>query len=280
MTSEVATMDDLEGKAAIVTGGAGGIGSETAMVLARCGASVLVVDIDATGAERVAATIRSDGGSAVGMHADVADESAIRAMVESVVDHFGGLDILFNNAAATGDTVRADGSVVDQDSTSWDWVMAVNLRGPMLACKYSIPHMLRRGGGSIVNTVSPAGLLADASRLAYGVSKAGLTLLTKHVASSHGADNIRSNAIAASAIIGPNTAAVLPEGFFAKRARHTPFPRLGVPHDIANVVAFLCRDESAYINGVVIPVDGGFMAHLPHFADYQDLTDVPSVTPR
>jgi NAD(P)-dependent dehydrogenase (short-subunit alcohol dehydrogenase family) len=131
--------------------------------------------------------------------------------------------------------------------------------------------MIQRGGGSIVNTASPGGVLAEPVHVAYGASKAGLILLTKHVASTYGKHNIRCNSLGPGAVVGENTARSVPEGFLEQRLRHTPAPRLGVPDDIASVVAFLCSDEAAYVNGTFIPVDGGYLAHLPYFADHVEL---------
>jgi NAD(P)-dependent dehydrogenase (short-subunit alcohol dehydrogenase family) len=263
-------MDDLEGKVAVVTGGAGGIGAESARALAQCGASVVVADKDGSGAKVVADGISSNGAVALALEVDLADAAATESMVRLAVDTYGGIDILFNNGADTGD-FGDDGTIVDQTIAGWDHIMSVNLRAPMVAAKTAIPYMVERGGGVIINTISPAGLLADYGHLKYGVSKAGLTLMTLHIACSHGPQNIRCHAIAPGAIIGPNTEANLPPAFFEQRARHTPSPRLGKPSDIANVVTFLCRHGSEYLNGLVIPVDGGFLAHLPHFADHRAL---------
>lgn len=263
-------MDDLNGKIAVVTGGAGGIGAESARELARCGASVVVADRNGPGAKSAADDIQSRGFTAVPLEVDLADVPATEAMIRFAVERFGGIDILFNNAADTAD-VPEDRNILHQTVAAWDHVMAVNLRAPMVACKTAIPHMIRRGGGVIINTVSPAGLLADHGNLRYGVSKAGLTLMTRHIACSHGPQNIRCHALAPGAVLGPNTAGNLPPGFLEQRGKHTPAPRLGVPSDIANIVTFLCRDGSEYLNGLVIPVDGGFLAHLPHFADHRIL---------
>ena len=264
-------MDDLTGKVAVVTGGAGGIGAESARALARCGASVVVADSNGTGAEEIADGITSEGLSAVDLKVDLADVAATEAMVQFAIDSYGGIDILFNNAAAMGGGGVADGTIMDQTLDAWEHTMAVNLRAPMVASKAAIPHMIERGGGVILNTISPAGLLADYGSLRYGVSKAALRQLTLHIANSHGPQNIRCHAIAPGAIIGPTTRAHLPPGFFEMRTRHTPSPRLGEPSDIANVVTFLCRDGSEYLNGLVLPVDGGFITHLPHYADSRDL---------
>lgn len=259
----------LSGKVAIVTGAGAGIGAAVARVLAERGAQVLVADINAVGAEETAASIASTGGSAMPSFTDVAVEEDVQALIDRSVTAFGGLDILINNAAATSaiDMAR-DGVVTEQDVTVWDRIMAVNLRGPMLGCKHAIPRMIARGGGAIVNTVSPAAHFAEPTHAAYGASKAGLVLLTKHIASCYGQQGIRCNGVSPGAVIGENTLAAVPADFLRTRARHTCSPRLGRPLDIAETVAFLVSSVAEYINGVVLPVDGAYTAHLPYFADH------------
>ena len=260
----------LEGRAAIVTGAASGIGRASALRLAAEGARVLVADLDAAGAARVAAEIEAAGGVAAPQRTDVADEASIAAMVAAAVSRFGRLDVLHNNAAATSpDVIGRDQGLLELDVEVWDRTLAVNLRGPMLACKHAIPHLLARGGGAIVNTSSAAGLAGDLSRTAYGASKAGLDALTRYVATQFGKRGIRCNSIAPGVIQTPALAANLSREQIASYERHHLTPRLGRPEDIAAAVAFLASDDAAFITGQVLSVDGGLLAHHPAFAEFQ-----------
>ena len=172
----------LERKVAIVTGAGSGIGEATARLMAREGAWVVVADINEAGAERVAGEL---GTSAVAAEVDVSDEPSVVRMVETAVKRFGGLDVLHNNAsdASTNEVVR---DIVELEMAVFDRLVAVNLKGPFLGCKHAIPHMLARGGGSIVNTASIEGFVGRGLRAAYGAAKAGVVLLTKSVASQYG----------------------------------------------------------------------------------------------
>jgi NAD(P)-dependent dehydrogenase (short-subunit alcohol dehydrogenase family) len=264
----------LDGKVAVITGAAGGIGSAVAQTLADRGAAVVVADLDGAGADRVAAAIRQAGGRAVGSAVDVADEASVAAMIATAVDSFGRLDVLHNNAAAMGDEVLGrDGDVVDMDADVWDRTMVVNLRGPMFACKHAIPLMIEQGGGSIINTASVAAHAGDLTFMAYGASKAGLVNLTKCIATRHGKDNVRCNAIAPGMILTPTARERLTDDVIDMVMRHHLTPRVGTPQDIADAVAFLASDQAGFITGHVLFVDGGVSSHLPHFADmYQQLT--------
>ena len=254
----------LEGRVAIVTGGASGIGRATCEALCAAGAAVVVADLNGEGAERVASTLRDEGRSAAGFAADMGEEDSITAMVAFAVDHFGGLDILHNNAADSDPALMARDLVVgEMDAEVWDRTMRVNLRGPMLGCKHAIPPMLKRGGGAIVNTSSASGLTGDFARSAYAASKAGLRSLTESVAAQYGKQGIRANAIAPSAasnglLAWLETTPGGVEGFAAKQ----PMGKLGTPDEIANVAAFLASDYASFVNGVVLPVDGGVEAML------------------
>ena len=259
----------LAGRVAIVTGAASGIGRASAIALARAGACVVVADLDATGAGRVAAEIASGGGRARAQQADVSDAGAVAAMVAAAVEGFGGLDILHNNAAASDPAViGSDGELADLDLAVWERTLAVNLRGPMLGCKYAIPRMLARGGGAIVNTSSASGLTGDLARVAYGVSKAGVDSLTRYVATQYGKRGIRCNSIAPGVIATPALEANIPPQMIAIYEQSHLTPRLGSPEDIANAVVFLVSDAAGFITGQTLCVDGGLLAHHPTYAAF------------
>lgn len=258
----------LAGRVAIVTGGASGIGRATCAALAYGGASVVVADLNGEGAEAVADRLREQGTRAIGVAADVGDERSISEMIDSAVSHFGGLDILHNNAADSDPALMSrDLGVAEMDVEVWDRTMRVNLRGPMLGCKHAIPHMIARGGGVIVNTSSASGLTGDFSRSAYAASKAGLRSLTESVAAQYGKQGIRSNAIAPGVIATPALEANVPADQIEVYAENTLTTRLGRAEDIAAAVAFLASDDAAFITGQVLSVDGGLLAHHPAMAE-------------
>jgi NAD(P)-dependent dehydrogenase (short-subunit alcohol dehydrogenase family) len=256
-------MNRLQGKVAIITGGAGGLGSATAERFAQEGATVVVADIVDGPSQEVAERI---GGGAIALHFDAAVPESIQAGIDEVAARFGRLDILFNNAAATAyEVLQADRTAVDTPIETWDLVMNVNVRGVMLGCKYAIPHMARSGGGSIINTASDSGLAGDNVRIAYGTSKAAVIGLTKYVAAQHGRQGIRCNAILPGPIMNASLAQ-FPE-MVERIARQALTPRIGKPADIAAMAAFLAADESEYITGQAYSVDGGHLAHQPQMAD-------------
>src|ERR1700677_3339801 len=228
-------MPDLSGKVAIVTGASSGIGKTTSQVLGRYGASVVVAGQSKHGAEEVAAEIRAQGGIAVAVGVDMNDEKQVKAMVGAAVTAYGSVDALHNNAAATK-IVGQDSDVVNVATEVWDETMAVNLRGPFFCCKYAIPEMLRRKGGSIVNTSSAAGLKAERIHVSYGVSKAALHGLTRHVANAYGKQNIRCNAIALSMILTESSVENVRPETLTVIERHNALARLGKTNDVAEVV--------------------------------------------
>jgi NAD(P)-dependent dehydrogenase (short-subunit alcohol dehydrogenase family) len=255
-------MGTLDGRVVIVTGAGSGIGRSTAQRLAADGAAVLVADINLAGAEETVALVQAAGGRATAQQADVADEASAKAMVDAAIEAYGRLDGLHNNAANVF-VVPQDTDIVNMDVAVWDASMATNVRGPMLGCKYAIPHMLRTGGGSIVNTSSNSGQMGDLLRVAYGVSKAGVDSLTRYVATMYGKQGIRCNAISPGVVATPALVNnVSPEELAMFEAHHlTPF--IGTPEDIAAVVSFLMGDDSRFITGQVIHVDGGMQMHTP-----------------
>ena len=256
-------MGRVDGKVAIVTGGAGGIGAATARALAKEGAAVAVVDLNAEATVPVVEAIEASGGAALGVRADLAVEAEVVSAVRSVRDHFGRLDVLHNNAALTdSDFLSHDTQVTELSLEVWERTMAVNLRSQMLMCKHAIPDMVRHGGGSIINMSSGASLKGDRTRTAYGVSKAGVNTLTMYVAASHGKQGVRVNTIVPGLIITDAVRAHLTPRMLEGLGRATLTPYVGEPDDVANLVVFLASDESRYITGQMIAIDGGMSAHV------------------
>ncbi|UOZ03363.1 SDR family NAD(P)-dependent oxidoreductase [Amycolatopsis sp. WQ 127309] len=258
-------MSALEGKVAIVTGGAGGIGAATVAALAEAGARVVVADVAGAAVAEVVDSLTTQGLKVAGHVADVSDEDSVRALVKFTVDTFGGVDILDNNAALVS-AIKRDRDVVTMPVELWDEVMAVNLRGPMLLCKHTVPIMIERGGGSIVNIASGQGLSGDRTMVAYGSSKGGLIALTRFVAAAYGDHGVRCNTVAPGLIKTPALDADMPAFVQDKIRAHHLVPRLGTPADVAALVTFLASPAASFITGQLIPVDGGFLSHLPTLA--------------
>jgi NAD(P)-dependent dehydrogenase (short-subunit alcohol dehydrogenase family) len=256
--------DRLQGKAAIVTGGGGaaggglGIGKAISCVLAREGASVLLVDKIRENAEETLRTIEEDAGKAAVFVGDVSSEDDCEAMVDAATETFGGLDILVNNAAITRHV-----PIVETTRELYESVIGVNLTGSFMACKFAVPALIARGGGSIVNIGSVAGVRdSGSSHPAYSASKAALLGLTADLAGAYGRDNVRVNTVLPGMISSPMQESV---GRVSDdvRARLNLLGRMGSAWDIAHAVLFLCGDEAAYITGLTLPVDGGATAAMP-----------------
>ncbi|KKC06188.1 SDR family NAD(P)-dependent oxidoreductase [Mycobacterium nebraskense] len=247
----------LAEKVAVVVGGATGIGAATAARLGEEGCRVVVGDIAADAAQQTAARILAAGGTAAHFAFDLSDPESVADLIDAAVTTYGGVDLMFN-VGADMSTIRVDTDVVDIDFDTWDRVMAVNLRGYLAAMKYAIPRMSDRGGGAIVNMSSAAAFQGEPARPAYATAKAGIGALTRHVASRWGKEGIRCNAVAPgfTATDAIRSAPQWPDlqAGALKRIRGT---RVGEPEDIAALVAFLCSEEGAWINGQVINIDGG-----------------------
>ena len=262
----------LTGKVAIVTGAGGGIGAETAAVLAAEGAAVAVADLNLAAARKTVGGIEENGGTALAVAFDLGDEESIRAMVTTTVAAFGGIDIVFNNAAATHLGGERDKPIAEADGEVWDATMRINLRGTMQVTKHAVPHMKARGGGSIINTSSGAGQSGDLGHPAYGASKAAIDRLTTYTATEFGKQGIRCNAIAPGLIVTATSEKTYAGGPLRDvMLRHHLTPRLGRPDDIAQAVLFLASDRSGFITGQVISVDGGLLAHAPYVADVAEM---------
>jgi NAD(P)-dependent dehydrogenase (short-subunit alcohol dehydrogenase family) len=265
-------MGTLDGKIAVVTGAASGIGRASARLMAAEGARVVVADRNGPGAVAVADEIADEGGFAVGIRADVTIEAEVRAMIEAAVDTWGGLDVLHNNAGTTDVAdVGADTDITQMTIELWDHMMAVNLRGPMLGCKHAIPHMIARGGGSIVMTSSMSAFAGDLRYAAYGASKGGLNSFTKYVATMYGKQRIRANAVCPGLVVTPAAREHFDPAMLALYEGNHLTPELGTPEQVAAVAVFLASDAAAYVTGQAIPVDGGLYSHLPTFAQMRAL---------
>ena len=270
----MAAMERLDGKVAIVTGGASGIGRASARALVTRGAAVAVADLDLAGARLVADEISADGAAALAIEVDVSEPDHVERMVRETVARLGGLDTLVNNAATVSpDHLARDTDVVTMDLECWERTMAVNLRGPMLGCRFAIPELIKRGGGSIVNTSSAAAGVGDYTRCAYGTSKGGVNSLTRYVAAAYGKRGVRCNAIAPGAIDSP----ALRGAWRAKGIAGDDVPqpildehmlnRIGQPEDIAELVVFLASEAARHLTGQVIVADGGFFGHSPYYSE-------------
>ena len=242
----------LQGKVAIITGAARGIGRETALLFAAEGAKVVICDLLDEG-EEVAEEIRSRGGEAIFYKLDVTDRDAVKRMVDAVVERYGRIDILINNAGIT-----RDAQFLKMTEEDWDKVIAVNLKGVFNVTQAVAPVMVAQGKGKIVNAASVVALYGNFGQTNYVASKAGVIGMTKVWARELGRKGINVNAVAPGFIQTEMTAKV-PEKVLQMVRERTPLGRLGTPRDVAYAYLFLASDESDYVNGAVLSVDGGLV---------------------
>jgi NAD(P)-dependent dehydrogenase (short-subunit alcohol dehydrogenase family) len=252
-------MERLAGKVALITGGASGMGTVAARLFASEGAKVVLSDVSDELGEEVAAGIRAGGGEASYVHADVADEADAEAMVRETVANYGGLTILYNNA---GVMLSADGSVDATEESVWDTTLAINVKGVAHGCKYGIPAMIASGGGSIINVASfVAWMGAATSQTAYTASKGAVLAMTREIAVEYARKGVRCNALCPGPIDTPLLAELLadPERR-QRRFVHIPMGRLGQTEELAKAALFLASDDSSYMTGASLIVDGGITA--------------------
>ena len=246
----------LEGKVALITGGARGQGAAESRLFAREGAKVVIADVLDADGMAVAAQINELGGDATYVHLDVSSESDWQQAIAAAVSAYGKLDVLVNNAA-----IWRGGHVADTSSEQWDTVLDINAKGVFLGTKQAIPEMRKTGGGSIINISSTAGLVGSLTSSAYSASKGAVRLFTKSTAVQYGAENIRANSIHPGPIDTPMGDQVWPNaGSREEVIERTVLKRIGTPEDIANGALFLASDESSFMTGSELVIDGGVTA--------------------
>jgi NAD(P)-dependent dehydrogenase (short-subunit alcohol dehydrogenase family) len=248
----------LKNKVAIVTGGGSGIGRATAELFAQEGAKVAVADYKSYTGREVVQGIKGAGGEAFFFEVDVSDSARVQRLVGATAEAYGGIDILFNGAA-----VLVFGTALDVDDQSWNRVMAINLNGTFWCCKAVLPHMIQRGGGSIINVSSSTGSHdAKGNTIAYVTSKGGVALMTKALAIDHARANVRVNALCPGPTDTPMLRSVMSQEQIDAFAATFPMGRMGRPEELAYAALFLACDESSFVTGALIPVDGGQTAEV------------------
>ncbi len=263
----------FEGKVAIVTGGASGIGLATVECFARSGALVVIADIDANGGENAAQNINGEGGRALSITTDVSDPEQISEMVEKTQSVFGRIDILVNNAAALSLLIEDD-HLLNTEIDVWDQTYRANQQSAMVASKCVLPSMLEQGAGAIVNVSSVDGMSGDDTRFAYAMTKAALNQLTMMVATRYGKQGIRCNAVAPGLVLSPAADAGLTPPVQQVFADNSLVPAHGaVPDEVAAVITFLASTQASFINGEIIRVDGGLLSHVSHLAGIRSIAN-------
>jgi 3-oxoacyl-[acyl-carrier protein] reductase len=249
-------MKRLQGKAALITGGGSGIGRAQAIRFAREGATVIVADVNAETAASVAAEVQRAGGIAFAAQVDITDRSDIERCVSAAIKQAGRINILSNTAGV----MDGKANILETTPELWEKVLAINLGGMFNMTKALVPHMIAQGGGVVLNISSGAGFLGGLGGTAYTSAKHGVIGFTRQLAAEFGRKGIRSVGISPGLIDTPMVAGSLSDPAFATKAAMRPAGRIGTPDDIANAALFLVSDESDFIHGVTLPVDGGRLA--------------------
>ena len=250
-------MGRLDGKVCVITGAGGGMGREAAMVFAAEGASVCVADVDVELAQE---TVGLCSGETFAQPVNVADERDVERMYAATAERFGGVEVLYNNA---GISPADDASVLDTSVEAWQRVQDVNAKGVFLCCKHGIPHLLRRGGGSVINVASFVAVLGAAtSQISYTASKGAVLAMSRELGVQFAREGVRVNALCPGPVETPLLLAIYGDdpAAFARRQVHWPTGRLGKPREIVDAALFLASDESSFVNGATFVVDGGLTA--------------------
>jgi NAD(P)-dependent dehydrogenase (short-subunit alcohol dehydrogenase family) len=249
-------MGRLDGKVAVITGAGGGMGREAALLFCEEGAQICVADVDADAAEKTAV----DAGDAFAIRVDVSDSDSVREMYDQTAERYGGIDVLYNNA---GISPPDDDSILVTEPDAWQRVQDVNTKGVYLCCKHGIPHLLERGGGSVINVASFVALVGAAtSQISYTASKGAVLALSRELAVQFARQGIRVNALCPGPVETPLLLRIFGDdpAAYERRRVHLPMGRLAKPREIVNAALFLASDESSYVNGATFLVDGGLTA--------------------
>jgi NAD(P)-dependent dehydrogenase (short-subunit alcohol dehydrogenase family) len=251
-----AAVGRLDGKVVVITGAGGGMGREAAILFSEEGASVCAADVDVDAAEQTAADARE----AFAVQVDVADAVSVKAMYEAAAERYGGIDVLYNNA---GISPADDDSILETEEEAWDRVQDVNTKGVYLCCKYGIPYLLERGGGSVINVASFVALVGAAtSQISYTASKGAVLSLSRELGVQFARQGVRVNALCPGPVETPLLLRIFGDDptAYERRRVHLPMGRLAKPREIVNAALFLAGDESSYVNGATFLVDGGLTA--------------------
>ena len=251
----------LKNKVAIITGAGSGQGRAAALIFSREGAKIAVSDWKPELGDETITLVKKAGGEAIFIRTDVSESADVQNLVRTTVTTYGRIDILYNNAGVGFSSPLSMSDVINTPEADWDRVIAINLRSMYLTAKYGIPEMIKSGGGSIINTASIAALIGSEAAHAYTAAKGGMVALSRALAVEFGPKNIRVNCICPGAIDTPMIAPVIdPLKKSGQPFMTSPIRRLGRPEDIANCALYLASDESSFVTGATLVVDGGYIA--------------------